>query len=113
MFYIFLTLACIFCKFQIPFLFLGNLLGTIPSEIGKLQNLQDMDMDMANNFLSGSIPRSLFNISSLESLWLSHNKLSGSLSEEFGNLTMLKVLDLGENSFTGMKIHNVNLSLLA
>ncbi|KAL3377075.1 hypothetical protein AABB24_003474, partial [Solanum stoloniferum] len=56
----------------------NNLLqGSIPKEIGNLENLKDLIL--FENQLTGSIPLSIFNISTLELLGLSGNQLTGSL----------------------------------
>ncbi|KAJ6967635.1 hypothetical protein NC653_035760 [Populus alba x Populus x berolinensis] len=61
-----------------------------------------MHSDLSTNFLSGSIPPSLGNLtSSLQYLRLSRNFLSGSIPLSMGNLTKLKHMDLGFNELTG------------
>nr|TKR99514.1 hypothetical protein D5086_0000192570 [Populus alba] len=61
-----------------------------------------MHSDLSTNFLSGSIPPSLGNLtSSLQYLSLSSNKLSDQIPEELGNLSSLRYMDLGFNELTG------------
>jgi len=48
-------------------------------------------ISLASNNLTGSIPESLGNISSLKYLFLEFNQLSGNIPESFGNLTNLRI----------------------
>ena len=68
-------------------------------EFGKLHQLQELDL--SNNNLSGSIPPSLGNCTSLKYLYLDYNKLSGSILMEIGKLTLLEVISLAYNSALG------------
>ncbi|KAM3372623.1 hypothetical protein ACQJBY_019489 [Aegilops geniculata] len=62
---------------------------------------------LTENFLSGSIPPSIGNASSLTSILLGQNKLSGLIPETIGHTTKLLELDLSFNSLSG----NVPVSL--
>ncbi|CAM0907885.1 unnamed protein product [Alopecurus aequalis] len=62
---------------------------------------------LTENFLSGSIPTSIGNVSSLTSILLGQNKLSGLIPETLGHVTKLLELDLSFNRLSG----NVPLSL--
>ncbi|XP_012833061.1 PREDICTED: probable LRR receptor-like serine/threonine-protein kinase At3g47570 [Erythranthe guttata] len=53
------------------------------------------------NQISGTIPLSIFNISSLQLLRLHHNHLYGNLPKDIGNLTKLNELDISVNNLTG------------
>lgn len=54
------------------------------------------------NNLSGTLPASLGNLTSLQSLWLSGNQgLSGSIPPELGSLTSLRILALSGNQLSG------------
>jgi len=55
----------------------NNLIGKIPSNIGKLASLEFLDL--SRNKLVGSIPTSLAQINRLTMLDLSHNYLSGEI----------------------------------
>lgn len=77
----------------------NNLVGTIPSEIGDLDQL--IHLSLASNQLSGSVPVEIGNLSSLQRLYLSNNQLSGPIPAELGNLTALNELTLFENQLTG------------
>lgn len=54
---------------------ISTLTGGIPREIGNLQSL--VTFAAANSSLGGPIPESLFNISSLEEVYLQLNNFSG------------------------------------
>lgn len=82
------------------YLSFNQLSGSIPGEIGrsceKLENLE-----MAGNFLSEGIPKSLGNCRGLQSLVLYSNLLEDGIPAELGRLTELKVLDVSRNSLSG------------
>lgn len=98
--------------------------GTIPHEIGDLENLEILSLGLNN--LNGFIPSKIFNKSFLTGLDLSLNQLLGSLPSNIGlgvpnlqeihiggnnlsgeipnfisNASMLTKLDMGPNSFSG------------
>ncbi|KAK8692538.1 hypothetical protein V6N13_075997 [Hibiscus sabdariffa] len=72
--------------------------GAIPHEWGALK-VEIMTVSM--NRLSGSIPGSLGNISTLKYLSLENNMLSGTIPTEFGKLVNLENLTLNANYLTG------------
>ena len=76
-----------------------SLQGEIPSEIGKLVNLQSLYLD--NNQLTGEIPREICELVNLEELYLNDNQLRGEIPKEVNKLTNLKELKLNNNSLTG------------
>ncbi len=78
----------------------NDLTGSIPSELGNLSNLRE-DLELSNNRLTGTIPSELGNLSNLEDLYLQSNKLTGSIPTELGNLSNLNRLRLNENQLTG------------
>ena len=80
-------------------LYYNGLSGSIPSELGSLTSLTDLDLDV--NDLSGSIPSELGNLVGLNTLSLGGNDLSGSIPSELGNLFNLQWLYLNDNELTG------------
>ena len=77
----------------------NNLVGTLPAELGNLDNLQELLL--SDNQLTGSVPTELGNLVRLQDLSLSHNKLTGSIPTELGNLDNLQELLLSDNQLTG------------
>lgn len=75
------------------------MLGTIPTEMGKLGNLQRLFLQ--RNKFFGSIPSSFGNLSSLEEIDLSNNQLSSVIPASLFGLDKLVRLDLSVNSFVG------------
>ena len=69
--------------------------GSIPRELGQLASLQKLAL--YNNQLSGSIPKELEQLASLKKLWLKDNQLSGSIPKELGQLASLQKLELEHN----------------
>ena len=77
----------------------NNLTGQIPSELGNLSYLEELDLGCNN--LTGNIPSELGNLNKLERLHLGNNQLTGIIPNELGNLQSLKSLELGQNQLTG------------
>ncbi|XP_022777303.1 receptor-like protein 12 isoform X3 [Durio zibethinus] len=74
--------------------------GEIPWEIGNLSSLEIFTAEN-NRVLTGGIPSSIFNISSLTQLFF-NNSLSCGLPDNMCNhLSKLEVLDVTFNGFTG------------
>ncbi|MEM1126450.1 MAG: Ig-like domain-containing protein [Bacteroidota bacterium] len=82
-------------------LFLGEngLTGALPSSLGDLVFLEDLDL--VSNGLTGAIPASLGAISGLRTLILADNSLSGSIPSTLGTLSQLEDLDVFANSLAG------------
>jgi len=105
-------------------LYLNNLNGTIPMEVGNLTQIKKFKLGHDKG-LSGEIPESIINLSQLEvfvicncsiygtitnkicncsslsSLQLWENNLTGPIPPEIGNLNSLKFLNLYDNQLTG------------
>ncbi|XP_031494295.1 probable LRR receptor-like serine/threonine-protein kinase At1g07650 [Nymphaea colorata] len=99
-----------------------NLTGVLPEELNKLRFLNTFDLalnyvngtipagwaslplvnlSLMGNRVSGSIPKELGNITTLEQLVFDANKLDGILPPDLGNLTRLTRLSLKSNKFAG------------
>ena len=77
-----------------------GIVGTIPSELGNLSNLQGLSL--WGNQLTGGIPKELGSLANLTYLALSGNQLTGGIPEELGSLSNLQSLDLHGNQLTGV-----------
>ncbi|GAU14430.1 hypothetical protein TSUD_249700 [Trifolium subterraneum] len=95
----------------------NELYGNIPSEIGFMQGLGNLNL--AENSLSGSIPKQIGNLLKLVHLNLSNNKFMEGIPHEFNRLQSLEDLDLGGNLLSGhipeevgklQKLNTLNLS---
>ncbi|OMO74701.1 hypothetical protein CCACVL1_16524 [Corchorus capsularis] len=76
-----------------------NLTGILPPELGNLTHLQAIDF--TRNYLNGSIPSSLSQLSSLTSFSALGNRLSGSIPPEIGDISTLTELILENNLLGG------------
>nr|XP_048327315.1 probable leucine-rich repeat receptor-like protein kinase At1g35710 [Ziziphus jujuba var. spinosa] len=88
----------------------AGLVGSIPTEIGRLSKLTYLDLSFNN--LTGQLPLSLGNLSQLEVFYLSNNKINGSIPPELGNMKNLVELSLDNNYFSGPIPSLKNLSQL-
>ena len=77
----------------------NNLQGTIPREIGNLNNLESLSLRFSP--LTGSIPPEIGNLANLTHLNLSFNELTGTIPPEIGDLTNLRTLTFWGNQLTG------------
>lgn len=78
----------------------GNFLsGSIPPELGELTELVRLTID--GSLLTGEIPATLVRLAKLTELHLSNNHLSGEIPLELGQLPNLRELYLDNNQFTG------------
>jgi Leucine-rich repeat (LRR) protein len=77
----------------------NNFTGGVPPEILSLSLLNLLDLGQIN--LTGEIPPWLGNMTSLTNLWLRGNELTGSIPPSLGKLVNLTWLDLTVNSLTG------------
>ncbi|KAL5720491.1 hypothetical protein ACHQM5_013158 [Ranunculus cassubicifolius] len=73
--------------------------GSIPLEIGTLQNLEALDI--SHNKLTGEIPSTIGSCSSLEHLYLQGNLFHGSIPPSLSSIKGLQDLDLSSNNFFG------------
>ena len=78
---------------------LNQLTGSIPAELGRLSNLEQLSLSL--NELAGPIPAELNRLSNLEELHVSWNRLTGPIPSELGDLSSLEVLQLSWNRLMG------------
>ncbi|AQL07786.1 Putative leucine-rich repeat receptor-like protein kinase family protein [Zea mays] len=83
-----------------------RLVGPIPPEIGRLNQLQTLSLQ--GNSLYGSLPPELGNCTKLQQLYLQGNYLSGYIPSEFGELVELVALDLSSNTLSGSVPHSLD-----
>ncbi|KAF7849433.1 hypothetical protein BT93_L0802 [Corymbia citriodora subsp. variegata] len=73
--------------------------GSLPSSMGNLSHLTTLHL--SSNNLQGQIPVSFANLTQLSELWLYSNNLSGDTLEWVVNLTKLNYLDISDNLLSG------------
>ncbi len=78
----------------------GNLVGSLPPELGNLTRLEVLDLE--RNALAGAIPPELGDLPRLRTLNLGVNRLAGPIPPELGQLTSLETLRLRRNRLTGV-----------
>ncbi|PIA33880.1 hypothetical protein AQUCO_03900021v1 [Aquilegia coerulea] len=99
-----------------------NLHGELPDEFANLTRLRQLDLtrnylngtiprawaslplvvlSLLGNLVTGTIPKEIGNISTLEDLNFQDNKMEGPIPKEFGNLVNLRRALLGGNDYTG------------
>lgn len=76
-----------------------SLTGRIPKSIGNMTSL--VDLELSGNFLVGPIPGELGLLGNLQSLYLYYNQLTGEIPDQLGNVTKLLDLDVSVNRLTG------------
>jgi hypothetical protein len=86
----------------------GQLTGTIPSEIGRCTNLQELFLSnnaftgiMPSNELTGQIPSELAKCTELQTLHLHNHALTGPISSELATISTLKELSILSTNITG------------
>lgn len=86
-----------------------NVVGSFPTEIGRLSTLRVLEMDV--NEISGSLPSEFHKLEALANLHLSHNKLSGPLPSYLCNFNDLVSIDVSFNQMTGALPSEVALTM--
>eukprot|EP00978_Attheya_sp_CCMP212_P008760 scaffold20576_cov30-Attheya_sp.AAC.1 len=79
--------------------FINQLTGPIPTQIGLLTNLEALSL--INNQITGPIPTQIGLLTNLERLTLSNNQHTGPIPTEIGLLTNLGSLNFFNNQLTG------------
>lgn len=87
-----------------------NLVGSLPPEIGDLQDLNFLLLN--SNKLSGALPSTIGNLVHLSGLSLEFNELSGAMPSSIGQLTNLTRMDWQTNEFTSLPPEIGNLANL-
>ncbi|KAL4625713.1 hypothetical protein ACB092_05G045500 [Castanea dentata] len=77
----------------------NNLTGEIPLTLGQLSSIHAMNLSY--NQLTGPIPKSFSNLTQLESLDLSHNNLSGEIPSVLTDLSFLGAFNVNHNNLSG------------
>ena len=77
----------------------NNLTGSIPRELGELDDLATLDV--SRNTLTGPVPAHLGALQQLRDLLLNGNALEGLLPGDLGYMAGLRYLHIGSNNFTG------------
>ena len=83
--------------------FTQGIIGTIPTELGMLSNLQLIDL--SNNYITGTLVTEIGNLQHLQSLFIQNNFLHGSIPIEYSNCASLRELVLQDtdlNNTLGM-----------
>ncbi|KAI4296183.1 hypothetical protein L6164_036162 [Bauhinia variegata] len=76
--------------------------GTLSENDNSSSQPDDLNqLNLSNNALSGPLPNSLSNLSSVQILLLSGNQFSGSIPPTIGKLNRILKLDISKNSLTG------------
>ncbi|EYU35664.1 hypothetical protein ABFS82_10G145900 [Erythranthe guttata] len=80
-------------------LYKNNIQGTIPKELSQLKSL--ISLDLYNNNMTGTIPSSLGKLKSLVFLRLNDNQLNGPIPRALTSISSLKVVDVSNNNLCG------------
>jgi hypothetical protein len=76
-----------------------NITGPIPESFGNMTTLKSLSL--AYNSLSGTIPTQMGQLTDMVQMWLFFNRLEGEIPTTLGSLTKMKILQLEANSFIG------------
>jgi len=77
----------------------AGLSGSLPASLGNLSSLTSVDLEQ--NFLTGALPSSVGSLAALRSLNLVSNALSGTLPAQFASLAALTSLYLANSGLCG------------
>ena len=76
--------------------------GALPSDIGKMQNLRDLDLSYTS--LRGVLPSEIGELSLLQHFGMDETQVKGPFPEEVGDLTQLRYLSIQNNDADSGKI---------
>lgn len=82
-----------------------GLSGSIPTSIGEASTL--VSLSVTNCDLSGPLPTQLGQLTDMLQMWLYENSFTGTIPTELGNLVKMKILNLQKNELTGEMPANV------
>lgn len=82
----------------------NSLSGAIPSEIGTLSRL--IDLNLSHNSLTGQIPSEIGLLTRAEKITLSRNRLTGTIPPEFASLRKLTFFSYYQNSIDEVMSNN-------
>jgi len=77
----------------------NDLTGTIPAQVGSLQNLASLSV--SNTKLKGPIPAEIGDLLKLRRVWMYDNQLTGEIPLSLQKLDKLEVLELHNNNMSG------------
>ncbi|KAM3283124.1 receptor-like protein EIX2 [Capsicum chacoense] len=102
------------CNLKTLILSYNSISGDITDFVDALSECQSNSLQLRFNSLTGTIPESIGDLSSLETFYLTSNKMSGNLTPNIGQLTSLVSLDISDNMWEGIvtEAHLLNLSNL-
>ncbi|KAJ9168441.1 hypothetical protein P3X46_019965 [Hevea brasiliensis] len=80
--------------------------GRVPEQTSKLSS-KLKQLNISDNRLSGPLPASIGNFSSLQILLLSGNQFAGEIPPEIGRLKNVLTLDMSRNNFSGNIPHEI------
>ena len=89
----------IFNNTELETLYLYDIIGDIPEELGNLMSLQQLQL--RGDFSQTSIPNTIGNCKELQFLSITNSKLAGSIPEELGECVNLTELHLTDNCIIG------------
>ncbi|XP_077212795.1 uncharacterized protein LOC143847891 [Tasmannia lanceolata] len=98
-------------KLRILYLGYNNLTGSIPPSVGNLSSLTDCCAQNRHNNLEGRIPDELGRIAGLEYLQIGSNELSGMIPTTLYNLSSLLLFDVTGNQLFGSLPPHLGLTL--
>ncbi|XP_004298619.1 PREDICTED: phytosulfokine receptor 1-like [Fragaria vesca subsp. vesca] len=86
-------------RLQVLKLAVNYLSGSLPKSLANCSSLEAIRL--STNSLSGGVPEGIYQLQKLTRLTIQRNKLTGPLSKEVGNLINLTRLDISTNWFSG------------